>query len=557
MKHMRSILGVLALLGLAAGLNVIVFQRNPFDPKVLIPLAFGAVCGLIWLVWSVSSLAESIERGRTVASINVVVSSLAFMGICILIYAFLRHQGYSWDLTQEGRKPLSDQTIRVLESLEKDVEVFGLFLSTGDEQIDTTKEKARRFLERCQHHTRHLNVEFFDPQLDSLKFESLGIKRVSKQGTIVVKCGTREPRVITLSGITARLEERDFTNALINVARDAEPKLYALTGHGEADLNSPEGTSGMSELKARLEAESYALAPWTINVLDPRIPPDCDVLLLLGPARDFQPAEVKVIDEYLARGGRMLVMVEPWRVLNSGVAQEHFRPWLKERFGIRIGSDIILSRAQKAEDIVNVVMTPDFGLLGLADPNGKLRGSYSDEHPITRGFDENMVLNLSRSVTLSDEMPERVVGDTLLWSLPETWAESNMDLLYNEKKADPGPMDLKGPFGVAVAVSVTTDVAVDDSARTREARIVAVGDVSFASNKQVRIVGHLNFMLNSVAWLTENEELIAIRPTGKEDPAIQLTDSQERAIAWIVILGSLQVLAAVGLLIYAVRRRYQ
>jgi ABC-type uncharacterized transport system involved in gliding motility auxiliary subunit len=451
-------------------------------------------------------------------------------------------------LTREGRKPLSQQTVQLLRGLDKEVAVFGVFIKAGDRDIQIRREKTRRFLERCQQYTSNLSIEFFDPEQNVLKVENLGLKNLSPQGAVVLKCGTRQ-RVINFSEINDRLEEGAFTQSLIYVARDSQPKLYFLSGHEEPSLDS------MSELTKRLEEESYLVEEFTLNVLDPQIPSDCSVLVINGPKGDLQLPEVKAIQDYLRRGGRMLVLIEPWRIVSRGV--EHFLPMLRQDYGIDVGTDIVLSRAQSTQEMVLVVFTPDFGMIGVSAPDIPRRGSYNESHIITRGFDQNMMFSLSRSVNLVSDMPEGIAGETLLFTLPGTWAETDLDLLFDEKKAHPDEEDMKGPFGVAVAVTANTDIQVADTERTRDARIVAVGDQDFISNDGIRVVGHWNFILNSLAWLTENEELVGVRPARKEDPPLRLTANQERAIAWVTVLGAFQAIVIIGIATFALRRKYQ
>jgi hypothetical protein len=63
--------------------------------------------------------------------------------------------------------------------------------------------------------------------------------------------------------------------------------------------------------------------------------------------------------------------------------------------------------------------------------------------------------------------------------------------------------------------------------------------------------------MNVMAWLSENEELIAIRPTGLENRPILLADRDERAIVWIATLGVAQAVFLVGLIVFLFRRKYQ
>jgi len=122
-----------------------------------------------------------------------------------------------------------------------------------------------------------------------------------------------------------------------------------------------------------------------------------------------------------------------------------------------------------------------------------------------------------------------------------------------------GDDETAGPLPMAVAVAARTDLVVDDTTgRTRDARIVVAGDSDFASNGLLSVVpGNLNFTLNAMAWLSENEELMAIRAAGKQDPPIQLSGFDERAVVYVAVLGTVQAVVAAGCLAYWRRRRHQ
>jgi ABC-type uncharacterized transport system involved in gliding motility auxiliary subunit len=167
-----------------------------------------------------------------------------------------------------------------------------------------------------------------------------------------------------------------------------------------------------------------------------------------------------------------------------------------------------------------------------------------------------MILSAARSVSLATNRPESVSGAMILWSAPTTYAETNIDLLYAGQAARSAD-ELEGPIPVAVAVTKKTEVPLGDSGQTRDARVVVVGDSDFVSNDKIRLAGNHNFLLNSLAWLTESEELIAIRPTGTEDPPIILSKGQQQAVSWIAALGLVQAVAAAGVGMHLWRRRYE
>lgn len=566
MKLARTIFGFATVILIAAGLNLLVFRDTLFVPEVLVPIGAGLAGGAVWLALRLMTAAVTSEWA-TYRGLNTVIGSFVFLAICITAYAFVKRWDVSWDLTREGRRDLAPQTFQVLEGLKEDVEVTCFFVRAGDARVDLAQDKTRRFLERCQRYTDRLKVEFVDPQTHPERLERLNAVRaqaevkVSGVGTVVMKCGTRQ-REIPLSDVTSRLEERDFTNALINVSRESRPKVYFLTGHKERDILNTDPKTGGSTFRAWLDKEAYQVERHLIAITAPHVPDDCALLVVNGYESDFNVKEIEALDEYVDRGGRLLVLTDPQYLQNVGAnVQEQFRPWLERRFGVRVGYDILVSSVTKQLKIMFISNFNDLNILGnyagMTQRDAEFRGSFNNRHPITRGMDMSMVLSLVRTVDLAETLPKGAVGTVLLRSTPDTWAETNLARFQADSYVNPDPEDPVGPNPAAVAVSVPSSRSVADDERTREARIVVMGDSDLASNEGITAAANAAFILNCVAWLTENEELIAIRPTGEEDPPVILTRPEQQFIAWLASLGTAQFIALAGLVAFVARRRYR
>ncbi len=560
MKKLRTATGFLALACLAIGLNLLAFKQSPFSLTVLISLAVSLVSGAAWLVLLLTGVTRySSREGKALYGLNTVFSSLLFVGICVVIYAFAQHGKHSWDLTQEGRRKLAEQTIQVLQGINTDVNIVCFFLQIDDELVRIASDKTERFLEQCQQHTSHLKVEFLDPQVERARLEGLNITHASTQGTIVVRCGNRQ-KVITLQGASPRLEERDFTNALINVIRDAQPKICFLTGHGERNIDDKDEQRGGTLFRQLLESESYAVQRIPITITDPQVPADCSVLVinglgLGGPQSDLHPAEIKAIQAYLDRGGRLLILLDPWRrTLTDASQSEQLIPWLQQRYGITVGNDMLISPNSKWA----VEFTGDRSPFDDQGQDAVFRGCLNANHRNTQATDQKIVFSAARSVSRAKSLPAQVAGDELLRTTPDFFGETDLALLSSQGKASKAADEKEGPLSAAVAVTAKTDVQVDASGQTRDARIVVIGDSDFAANGQVAAIpGNLNFILNVMAWLTENEELIAIRASAKGDAPVILSDFDQRLVVWISVLAVVQAVLIAGFAVHFARRKYQ
>lgn len=558
MKSLRTVTGIAALVCLAAAVNLLVWQQEALMGLAWGTLLLGLGLGLVWLVMSLLGLAGSAGwEGWAAGGVNAALSTLFFLGICITLYVLMGRWDASWDLTQEGRRDLAPQTVQVLQTMNQEVQVLCLFLSVDDELVWIARQKTLRFLEQCRGYTDLIKVEEMDPQVEMPRLQAMGVTHVSTQGTIVVKAGKRQ-RVITLAGGSPRLEERDFTNALINVLRERQPQVGFLTGHQERGLADEDPQSGGSVMGNLLVGESYGIGNVSIKISAPEVPKDLDVLVINNPRGDLHPMEIKAIDAYLEQGGRLLMLLEPWKSVTQGLGQgEQMRPWLEARFGIAVGSDMLMSEGR--EKPWQLELRNDDKPFEATDAGFmEFSGSFLKAHPITGGFDRALLMDDVRSVGKAAETPEGVVVQEIIRSTPDYWGETNLELLEEKSQAAKGADEKGGPLSIAAAAVRKTDT-VDDEGQPITSRVVVIGDSDFATNGQLitETQGSLNLLMNTMAWLTEREDLIAIRPSGKTDPPILLNDGEQRAIVWVSTLLTAQLVAAAGFAAFLLRRKYR
>lgn len=553
MVRFRNWFSIGAVFALVIALNAAIWTQNLFTSSVLIPLLIAVLLGSVRVILLILALAERQEQeGRAAWGLNAFINSVVFLGICIVIYLFLDAWNVSWDLTEEGRRALSPQTIQVLQAINTEVAVTCFFLQMDEELVAIARDKTLRFLDQCRRYTPLIKVEILDPTIDRARLEAMNITHASVQGTIVLKSGERQ-RVITLTGGSPRLEERDFVNALINLLRKNEPKVYFMTGHKERDIMDEDPDKGGSTLGNLLRGESYQVDRLAIKISDPEIPNDVDIIVINNPLMDFHPIEIQALDEFFDRGGRALLLLDPWRTPPS--SQENLRPYFEKKFGIRIGSDIVIT--DQGSNRWQADLTVDNGPFEKVEEGFmEYKGAFSLKHPITRKFDQSMLLQAIRSISVIESPPDTVGAVELLRTTPDFWAETDTEKLLQTGQAKRDEGERQGPIPVAVAAVMPVDKTKSPQGN-RDARAVVVGDADFASNGFITIPGHLNFLLNAFAWLSEREDLIAIRPRGREPLPLLLSPLQQRAIAWVSIMLTLQLVLCAGCIVYIVRRRHQ
>ena len=123
------------------------------------------------------------------------------------------------------------------------------------------------------------------------------------------------------------------------------------------------------------------------------------------------------------------------------------------------------------------------------------------------------------------------------------YAESNIDMILDEGKTQfEGGSDIKGPVGLAVV------------AAGANGKLIAFGDADFASNAYIELGGNKDLIMNTISFLAEEKDLIAIRPKDPVSQPVILTSRQGRVIFWLPVIGIPAFIGALGIAV-SIRKR--
>jgi ABC-type uncharacterized transport system involved in gliding motility auxiliary subunit len=123
---------------------------------------------------------------------------------------------------------------------------------------------------------------------------------------------------------------------------------------------------------------------------------------------------------------------------------------------------------------------------------------------------------------------------------PRSWAESDIKGLLTSGKVsmDAASGDKQGPVAVAAAVSAASSAPPapgEAEGPKPETRVVVFGDSDFASKAALGIPGNRDLFMNTIGWLSQQENLISIRPKEPSDRRITLTGGQVSEIKLLSI----------------------
>lgn len=493
-----------------------------------IGLLGGMVCLLIYVAVSFERLSSFFTRQSTKYGLNLLVTVVVLLAIIGLVEVISARHNKRFDLTPEKMHTLSPLTKKVLKALNKEVKVIIFY------QRDQIFE-FRDLLKKYGDETSKISYQFFNLNQNPGKAKEYGI---TGYGAIAVESqGKRR----TFNYCT----EENVTNGIISVTREEKEVIYFIKGHGEGDFTNLDERVGYSHVSFALEREGYAVKSLLL-LRKEKVPEDASVLIINGPQEEFLPTELQAISDYVLGGGRVLFMIDPYTV-------PHLVNYLKD-YNILVSKDMVVDKESKlfAGDIFSPLVFP------------------SRRHPITENINKVMVFPLVCSVEIiSPPKSERVDTKSLAQTSPGSWAEINRksiaqgeELYFQEWEDKKGPISVVAVAEVYGRAEKKTKEEVSEEEEQKEGetpigRVVVCGDSDFASNLYFTVLGNKDFFLNTINWLSEEEQLISIRHKTEQTypfSPLFLTENQKKVIFWFSVVIQPLLILSIGIFIYTRRK---
>jgi ABC-type uncharacterized transport system involved in gliding motility auxiliary subunit len=511
---LKRILGIVGWIGTALVFAAVAvrFLRPEWDQYAVYAAWGGLACVVLYTLGQWREILDFFHHRQARYGALATVGVLAGLGVVVAVNYLSTRQNKRWDLTANKQYSLSEQTVKLLRNLDAPVK-FLVF------DRSTEFDRFRSRLDEYDYHSDKVSVEYIDPDTRPVQAKEYDIQ---SYGTVVIEYKDRRERSTSDT-------EQDLTNALIKVTTGQQKKVYFVQGHGEKDPVATE-RDGYNAVAAALGRDNYGTEKLVL-AQQQDVPADASVVVVAGPKNDLLAGEVDMLRRYLGKGGHLLVLLDPEETGGSKPAIEAL---LKE-WAIEPGQNV-------------VVDVSGMGQLIGTDASVPVAATYPS-HPITERFNMITAFPLARSVTPAAGATNGRSAQAIIETSPRSWAETNVKQLRSNGEValnvDQG--DKQGPVTIGVAVSApATDVPAPatDAAKASQAeepkkpetRVAVIGDSDFAANFALGIQGNRDLFVNTVNWLAQQENLIAIRPKEASDRRVTLTARQQSGVLWMSLL---------------------
>jgi ABC-type uncharacterized transport system involved in gliding motility auxiliary subunit len=469
----------------------------------------GLVCVLVYTLGQWREIAGAFSGRQARYGTLAGVSILVVLGILVAINYIGSKQNKRWDLTTNKQFSLSDQSRNVLSKLDSPMQIR---VFAQEPEFQRYRDKLKEY----EYASKKISTEYIDPDKKPTLARQAGIQAY---GTIVFDYKGRSERVTSDA-------EQELTNTIIKVVSGKQRKVYFTQGHGEKDTASAE-RDGYNAIAAALGRENYTVEK-AVLAQQGSVPDDATIVVVAGPKIDFYPAEIDALKKYLDKGGKLLLELDPPDKLDSPPLTNLIA--LAHDWGFDVGNNVVVDAS-------------GMGRLIGTDASVPVVSPPYPSHAITERFQLLTAFPLARSVTPVMGGVNGRTAQPIAETGPRSWAEADIKgmLTTGEVSLDESKGDKKGPITIAAAVSVAAasagvPAALGDTPEKAETRIAVYGDSDFVSNAALGIQGNRDLFLNTLGWLSQQENLISIRPKEADDRRLTLTATQQQNLFWLSLV---------------------
>ncbi|MFA4916182.1 MAG: Gldg family protein [Syntrophales bacterium] len=435
---------------------------------------------------------------------NILLAVLLVLGICTFIEIIGFNHKYVIDLTPEKIFTLSDKTQNILASLDADVNVI-TFYKMGE------REQNAAVLDMFTSASPRIKYLLTDMDRNPGKARVYGA--VHSGDTYIEYKGKKKYLPVP--------QEDLLINAILEMSQDRKKVLFYSRGHGEKDA--------YSSLEKEIKTENWKVEDLYLAEKEDIPSRDRSVLMIADPEKDFFEHEINMLSRYLLKGGKIILLLEPF------IDLPNLKSFL-EKYQILLTNDIIIDKENK-------LLGGDY--LAPIIP-------YLSKTQFTETLRSPLFFSTARSVDIMGDLNFKLSSQILANSADHSWTKTGKEKIKRGEINFQEKTDRSGPVPVAVWITLNNDKVQDQQS---QGELICIGDSDFISDSFWEVMGNKDFFLNTVEWLARDNTLISItRRKGFDYEYHHLDASQGRFLFWISVVILPAIFLVIGIIIITFRR---
>ena len=476
---------------------------------------------------------NTIKKRWLISSTNTILLITILIAIVVFVNSIVQSLELTpIDCTSNKQYTITEESKNRIADIDKQVNIYMIGYKEEDTQYTLAKQYNKE--------NKKINVETIDLTERTDIADKYGLQ--SGEATIVVESGEKFKKLYSsdLSTYdsnynTIDITEEKITSSILNVTSEKIAKVYFLTGFSEYSLSQ---SGGMYYFSKFLDDE--VLEYETLDILvKQEIPLDCETLVITTPTKDFDEYTTNQIEKYINNGGNIL--------------------WLNSSYGKQVSFtnvNKILSLYGIDPFEVGYIYETDSNKIVLGYASCILEETGNTE--IDKNLNKVILLN-STKINANQEKIEQlgIEEQKIIETTDSTYYRKNVSDTSSSTEGDEkGGFTIGGIYKKKISKEGNEDEEISSN-------LVIFGDNNFISDIQISSNAYplillpydnKDLVLNSIAYLTDNDKGITIRKDYNNVSSFTATDAQKSLIMKVVFLVPI-VIVVLGIIVWQVRRR--
>jgi gliding-associated putative ABC transporter substrate-binding component GldG len=481
---------------------------------------------------------------------------LLVAAIVLIINILSENYSFRLDLTEEREYTLSKATNDILKGLDKPVTITAYFSKDLPPNIGNIQENLKDMLVEYGNRSNGMVVyKFINPGEDEqLEREAVqnGIQpiminvrekdQVKQQKAwlgVMVSMGEDKETIPFIQPGSAM--EYALSTSIKKLSVTNKPSIALIQGHGEPYISDV--VQAYKELTVLYDVQTLTLTDTTV------IPENFKTIAIIRPADTIPPVQLSLLDNFLSKGGNMLVALNrvegdfsnaTGRPVSTGLEE-----WLMKK-GLTIADNFIIDAT--------------CGSVTLQQQQGGFTMSTQIEFPylpVIQKFADNPITKGLEAVSMQFASPITFSGDTTLRFTPIAFSSDKSGSLRT-----PLYFDIQKEWQ-------TTDFPMQDLvvagilegklAGNTESKLIVISDGDFAVGGQGRgsqlPKDNVSLLVNSIDWLSDDTGLTGLRTKGVTSRPIKDIEAGKKTfLKWFNFLAPIILILIYGLIRIRVNR---
>lgn len=440
---------------------------------------------------------------------------IAIIAIIVAISELLPASLTKIDTTNTGMFTLSQQSIDLLDSLDKNVDIK-LIASPGGEDEYITK-----LLDCYKSASSRIKVETVDPVMHPT-FASQYTNEQITSNSLVILYGDKS-RYISWDKIYTRdyttgaavfNGEGEITGAISLLSSSSECVVYALKGHGESMIDP--------NLQEQLANQGYVLKDLNLNTVE-GVPEDCAVLLIYSPGEDITEEELAKLVTYGHNKGDIFLVTDYIKKDLPNLSRYTDLFGLKQATGVIFEGNPNYCLSNYRHYLLPQIMEHEITIPLLI-------GGYDLVMPITQGIMQKATL------------PEGVQVNEVLSTSDKAYLKPDLDKMKSMEKEEG---DKDGPFSIAATGEIGG-----------ASLMWVTSSYAFTSEYNEMSSGaNYNFFINCVSWTADNDTGINLLPKRLSGDRLKIKSTMATVLTITFIAVIPLIFVILGVIVLVRRRR--